>query len=145
MSHIDDVMTAIVNCLRENGYKITRKRQLLLRYLISEDRYVSAKECYQFMIKQYASISYDTIYRNLFDFVQLRIVDCLEWDNEKHYHFHCQCGNLEHHHHFICTHCGRIIELEHCPVEQLSQDIPGCEIESHRIELYGRCPNCREK
>lgn len=142
---MNDVMSSVMECLKKNGYKITKKRQALLRYLIEEDRYVSAKQCYRFMVDQYSSLSYDTIYRNLSDFVQLNIVDCLEWDNEKHYRFHCHCGNLAHHHHFVCTHCGRVIELAHCPIEQLEREIPGCSVESHRIELYGRCPNCREK
>lgn len=139
----NEVLAKALSCLKDNGYKLTAKRQLLLKHLIDENRYVSAKECHEFMSKQYAGISFDTIYRNLADFVQLRMVDLSEWDGEKHYRYHCCNGKMDHHHHFVCTHCGRVIEIEHCPLDEFKSELPGYVIEDHRIELYGKCPDCQ--
>lgn len=139
---MNDVLQTALDCLKANGYKLTAKRKQLLTYLIDEKRYISAKDCYDYMEAYFPGISFDTIYRNLYDFVQLQMVDCSEWDGEKHYRYHCCQGHLHHHHHFICTSCGRVIELESCPLAEFQAALPGCQIEDHQIELYGKCSNC---
>ena len=54
----------------------------------------------------------------------------------------------QHHDHLICTHCGTILEFENPRIEELQQKVAkehGCEIRSHRLELYGRCGQCAGK
>ena len=49
---------------------------------------------------EFPQLSYDTIYRNLYTFVQLNILEETELNGEKLFRFRCQ--NHGHHHHFIC-------------------------------------------
>lgn len=57
--------------LKNNGFKYTKKREALLTYLVKRNRYVSAKEVFDYMNQEFKGVSYDTIYRNLHDFSEL--------------------------------------------------------------------------
>ena len=51
-----------------------------------------------------------------------------------------------HHDHLICTTCGEIVEFANERIESLQALVArrhGFEVESHRLELYGRCAACR--
>ena len=56
--------------------------------------------------------------------------------------FRMHCESDHHHHHFICRDCGTVKELSICPMELLGEKLPGYEIEAHKFEIYGKCPNC---
>ncbi|MFO1539643.1 MAG: Fur family transcriptional regulator [Chloroflexota bacterium] len=50
-----------------------------------------------------------------------------------------------HHHHAICSGCGRVTEVDDHALTDAVAEIErhtGWTIESHRLELYGRCPSC---
>lgn len=51
-----------------------------------------------------------------------------------------------HHDHLVCTHCGRVIELESPPLEDLQDEL--CRTlefrpSHHDLVIYGRCRDCR--
>jgi len=51
-----------------------------------------------------------------------------------------------HHDHLICTGCGEIVEFANEKIETLQALVArrhGFEVESHKLELYGRCVRCR--
>jgi Fur family ferric uptake transcriptional regulator len=51
-----------------------------------------------------------------------------------------------HHDHLVCTLCGAVREFEDEEIERLQERVArrlGFEIDSHRLELYGRCASCR--
>ena len=52
--------------MKENGLKHTKKREDLIRLFSKEDRYLTAKTVQQMLEKIYPSISFDTVYRNLY-------------------------------------------------------------------------------
>lgn len=54
----------------------------------------------------------------------------------------CAAGD-RHHHHLICTTCGRV-EPADCPIDTTgSQGTPeGFVITGHEVTLYGLCPDC---
>ncbi|MFQ7235028.1 MAG: transcriptional repressor, partial [Enterococcus hulanensis] len=49
--------------VKENGFKYTKKRETLLDYLIKCNRYVAAREVYNYLNDQFPGLSYDTVYR----------------------------------------------------------------------------------
>ncbi|WP_208560135.1 Fur family transcriptional regulator [Marinilactibacillus kalidii] len=130
-----------VTTLKKNGYKTTGKRQKLLELLYNEDKYMSAKEVQDHLKELFPGISPDTIYRNLNTFVELSVVEETELNGEKLFRFNCDmCGH--HHHHFICTNCGKTIGLKDCPLDMFADQLPGCKVVSHRFELFGLCDEC---
>ncbi|QIL46900.1 transcriptional repressor [Vagococcus coleopterorum] len=132
-----------LDILKKNGFKTTKKREEILRYLFEADRYTSAKEVYQHMNKLYTGISYDTIYRNLNDFSIHGVIEETELNGEKKFRFHCSHDNHEHHHHFICTNCGSTKEINMCPMGYFEDQLADCKITGHRFEIFGLCANCQ--
>ncbi|MBM6613877.1 transcriptional repressor [Desemzia sp. RIT804] len=129
-----------IEVLKTNGYKFTDKREHILSYFNQENRYITAKEVQQFLKVKYPNISYDTIYRNLYTFVELDIVEETELNGEK--LFRLNCSHSGHHHHFICTACGKTKKIEMCPMNFFEGQLNGCQINSHRFEIFGTCEQC---
>ena len=126
--------------LKEHDLKKTKNRELILQYLERHDRYVSALEVRDYLAKDNPGVSYDTVYRNLATFEDLNIVEATELGGEQHFRMHCDPNT--HHHHFICTICGRTETIDYCPMEAFTIHLPGHTIDSHKFELYVKCPKC---
>lgn len=126
--------------LNEKGYKTTGKREYILKQLAKEDRFLSAKELQTEMKQDFASISFDTIYKNLGLFKDLGIIEETEIQGERQYRF---CSTHLHHHHFICTSCGTTEMMENCPLSSPLQLPKGYAVTGHKFEVYGLCPACK--
>ncbi|WP_088006341.1 Fur family transcriptional regulator [Indiicoccus explosivorum] len=127
--------------LKNNGFKETEKRDRILRQFSGNDKYLTARDLLDVLQKDYPGISYDTVYRNLATFTGLGILEETELSGER--HFRMQCESAEHHHHFICTDCGKAKEILLCPMEMLTESLPAYKVESHKFEIYGTCPECQ--
>lgn len=60
-------------------------------------------------------------------------------------HAYVACAPEEHHHHVLCRNCGKSVEVEDAGFESVVGEIArrsGYSIESHRLELFGLCPDC---
>ncbi|WP_138418482.1 Fur family transcriptional regulator [Aquibacillus sediminis] len=126
--------------LKKNGYKYTDKREDILAFFSSEDRYRTAKDLLQFMEPNYDGISFDTIYRNLHLFHEIGILESTELNGEKHFRMKC---DHHHHHHFICKDCGLTKEILTCPMDSIQSELHQFEVEDHKFEIYGLCPQCQ--
>lgn len=126
--------------LKENGYKMTGRRKEILNYFHHEDGYRSAKELYEHMESIYEGISYDTVYRNLHLYHELGILESTELNSEKHFRMNC---SDHHHHHFICKACGHTKKINVCPMDDIGQTLSNYQIDDHKFEVYGRCPDCQ--
>ncbi|MER2010076.1 MAG: Fur family transcriptional regulator [Psychrobacillus sp.] len=126
--------------LKKEGFKKTDKREQILDIFSKTTKYITARDILDVMMEEHPGMSYDTIYRNLSTFVELGILEETELAGEK--NFRMQCEVDHHHHHFICLKCGNIKEINYCPMEILQNSIPGYEIENHKFEIYGNCPEC---
>lgn len=127
--------------LKASGLKHTQKREDIIRLFANEDRYLSAKQVQQMMDATYPNISFDTIYRNLYSFVEIGILETTELNSEKLFCMSC-LHEGHHHHHFICENCGRSIQLEMCPMDFFEQQLVNCKLNTHRFEIFGICDRC---
>lgn len=58
---------------------------------------------------------------------------------------YARCDAEEHHHHLVCTGCGRV-EPATCPLDTGLRDAAeraGFLLTDHDVTLYGLCPTCR--
>ena len=54
----------------------------------------------------------------------------------------------KHHHHVVCSDCGRVQDLDQCVIADVMRELSsatGFEIEGHWLELYGKCSQCRSR
>lgn len=139
-------MEDTLDLLRRKGYKITPQRRAVIDALLNCGKFSTAQQIMEFVRKNNPDISLDTIYRNLNMLIELGLVHEINMKNRD--------GNMfeiireGHHHHLVCTECGRMECLAVCPVNQEIADFAGkngFEITGHLFELYGRCSDCIHK
>ena len=126
--------------LKDNGYKKTDKRELILSMFGKSTKYLTARDLLAVLKPRYPGMSFDTIYRNLATFVELGILEETELNGERKFRMHCESDH--HHHHFICLDCGEVKELFVCPMQYVNDNLNGYTIQSHKFEIYGKCPTC---
>ncbi|GIO28677.1 Fur family transcriptional regulator [Ornithinibacillus bavariensis] len=132
--------TDAIELLKQKGYKTTGKRKDILSYFEEADGYRTAKDLIQHLEETYEGISFDTIYRNLHLYNEMGILETTELNGEKHFRMNC---THHHHHHFICKDCGRTKEIDVCPMEEVKKSLKDYDIEDHKFEIYGLCPECQ--
>jgi Fur family zinc uptake transcriptional regulator len=126
--------------LQGSQFKRTKNRETILEFFSSNDRYLTALEVRNHLEPDNPGISFDTIYRNLATFVELNILEETDLNGERNFRMQCDAG--VHHHHFICTRCGKTKNISHCPMEMIAVNLPNYKIEGHKFEIYGKCPEC---
>lgn len=127
--------------LKEHGYKSTDKREEMIRIFAEEKRYLTAKELLEKLQVQFPGLSFDTIYRNLALFEKLTIVESTQLKDERIYRL--ACSPQDHHHHLICTQCGRTKRIDVCPLDTIDVQVEQFTITGHKFEIYGTCDRCR--
>ncbi|KGX85121.1 Fur family transcriptional regulator [Pontibacillus litoralis] len=132
--------TKALHILKDNGYKHTKQRKKLLHLLQLYDQYLSVKQIWTDFQEDFPGASYDTVYRNLYTLSELGIIESTQLNGEKHFRFHCDTHG--HHHHFICTDCGKTSPIDICPMDDVRGMLPEHQIENHTFEVYGKCPRC---
>ncbi|MGL4819395.1 MAG: peroxide-responsive transcriptional repressor PerR [Bacilli bacterium] len=128
--------------LKENGVRITPQRQAILEFIISAKSHPTADEIYRALESRFPSMSVATVYNNLKVFKELHLVKELTYgDASSRFDF------ITHdHYHVICEVCDRIVDFTYPAlneIESLASHMTGFEVTSHRLELYGVCPDCQ--
>ena len=139
-------MEDMVALLRGKGYKITPQRRAVIDALLNCGKFSTAQQILEFVRKTNPDISLDTIYRNLSLLIELDIVHEIHTQNRDGNVFEIVTSG--HHHHLVCTECGKMECLEICPVSQEiieSVNKKGFEITGHLFEFYGKCSVCKMK
>jgi Fur family transcriptional regulator, zinc uptake regulator len=132
--------TDAIELLKQKGYKTTGKRKDILTFFEKADGYRTAKDLIQHLEQTYEGISFDTIYRNLHLYNEMGILETTELNGERHFRMNC---THHHHHHFICKYCGKTKEIDVCPMDEVKKSLKDYEIEDHKFEIYGLCPQCQ--
>ena len=84
-----------------------------------------------------------TIFRALDLLTSLGVVERLDLPSGAHAYVVCEPD--KHHHHLVCSGCGRSEDVADGELARLVDEIGqrnGYRIESHRLELFGTCPSC---
>lgn len=132
----------VLERLRADGGRMTKKRECVLSALLTFDRPATAEQ-----IRERAALpSSDlvTVYRNLETFAGLRVLQRVPLENGTQL-FELTAPD-EHYHHLICRTCHKAERLDVC----VSHEVVGkakshgfSEI-THLMEVYGLCADCVE-
>lgn len=131
---------------RKKGFiRKTRQRDLILKTLRGTDTHPTADWIYEQVKKEMPNISLGTVYRNLGKLAELGEITELNFGS-KYSRFD---GNAENHYHFVCTECGKIIDVKGCKVdkelEKCVEQNNDVEVAFHTSLFYGLCSNCKTK
>ncbi|MEW6062858.1 MAG: transcriptional repressor [Nanoarchaeota archaeon] len=124
--------------------KMTSQRQEILNYVKSVKSHPTAEDVYKEVRKKLSRISPGTVYRNLQILKKNGLI--LEIDTAEKAHFD---GDLTEHHHFMCSKCGRILDLmARLPkrfVEDVKDNYKGVRVDNAVVNFNGLCEKCLEK
>ncbi len=110
--------------------------------LKKQGKFASAQSVYQLLRKDGESTGLATVYRTLQKAAARNTVDVLRKDDGEALYRLCETG---HHHHLVCTSCGKTIEVEGSSVERWANTVAknhGFRQVSHVVELFGLCAKC---
>jgi Fe2+ or Zn2+ uptake regulation protein len=134
----------IENKVRDQGYKLTRNRRILLQGLLEMKDWATAQEIFQYVAARNRRVNFSTIYRNLDTLCALGLL--CRVDNSHSGHYYTLNLDQSHHHHLICKSCRKIMTLEYCPLNALNpQDLHSFSDLECKFDVYGYCQNCQNQ
>lgn len=121
--------------------KHSKQREMIKDFLMSRKDHPTADVVYMNVRQQNPNISLGTVYRNLTlladigEIQRLRLGDGVD-------HFD---ADISKHYHFICNHCGKVIDLEMETIDSV-MDVAGQKfnglITGHITYFNGLCEDC---
>ena len=144
------IISDIGDKLKEREYKLTIRRELILKVLLENgDKHLSAEEVYNLVKKKAPDMGLATVYRTLELFHEFEIIHAMDFgDGRKRYEFGWKEGqNHHHHHHLVCTKCGSITEVNEDLLEELESRVNKQHnfiIKDHQLKIFGICKKCTE-
>ncbi len=126
------------------GYKITKQRKAILEVLESFQTPVHAEDIFLKLKEREMDISLSTVYRNL-DMLQKQglVVKAYMLNEDK-----ARFGLSTKKNYLVCQECKKIVIIDNCPFEKFKEElieVHGFDILGHSIEVYGICPDCKNK
>ena len=136
---------AMSRALSQAGLRMTGPRRAVAQLLSEREGQFTAEELLAESRRRGLGIGRATIFRSLELLGRLNLVERVDLPSREHAYLLCE---PEHHHHVICSQCGRAatfgLEDRGLPerLEQVAR-ATGYRIDAHRLEVYGRCPDCQ--
>lgn len=142
----DDLHVVVEDRLRRIDQRYTGGRRAIVDALVSAGHPVSIGD----IADRLPDLPRSSAYRHLVDLQAAGIVRRVAAHDEF-ARFELAEDLTEHHHHFLCTNCGKVTDItpsadfERMITEQLDRlaDGQGFQPHSHRVDVFGLCAACR--
>ncbi|RXT07822.1 Fur family transcriptional regulator [Ammoniphilus sp. CFH 90114] len=135
----ENMIDLVIEKIKEKGGRVTIQRLAIINVLLKLD-HPTAEEIYQFMKKEFPTLSFTTVYNTLHSLQEMGIL--------REYHFG-EASRFEmaekSHHHFLCYSCGKMEDIDESEI----QIIPSADVSSlyqfmaTEVVLKGYCQNCK--
>lgn len=134
---------ALVETLAGGGHRLTRPRTVVAELVAARDGHFTAADLVADARRSHRQIGRATIFRALDLFTALGLVERVDLPGGEHAYVACEAV---HHHHAICTGCGRSLDVGDPGLADLLAAIgerSGFRVTAHRLELFGMCAGCQ--
>jgi Fur family ferric uptake transcriptional regulator len=135
----------LVEAMDAAGYRLTEPRRTVAELIAAREGHFTAADLIDDAQVRNLGIGRATIFRVLEILTELDVLERVGLPSGE--HAYVPCRPRRHHHHIICERCGRVADVGDHGLVAAVEDIErrtGWRIASHRLELYGRCPHCRD-
>ena len=134
---------SINEALSDRGRRVTGTRRALTDLIAEQGGHFTAAELLDDARRRRIRVGRATVFRTLDLLTEIHALERLDLPSGD--HAYVACAPQEHHHHVVCRQCGRSVEVIDRGLQSVVDEIgrrSGFRIESHRLELYGLCPEC---
>ena len=134
----------LIEGLRQQGYRLTPQREMVLEAIHESQGHVSAEEIYARVQDRNSYVHISTVYRTLELLKQLHIVCEIDSGGG---HVCYELVGERVHHHLICQQCGAVLELEDEVLAALKgtlQQQYGFEAHLNHLAIFGCCRRCQK-
>lgn len=128
----------------KHGLAVTHQRQVIYGAVISSHGHHSPESVYAAVKRRIPSISLATVYNNLRLFIESGLLR----EVTPHASTLRVDGNLEPHHHLVCSRCKTVQDIDGDFVDfkkLLRQVRDGFDLTQPVVEVFGLCRRCRAK
>jgi Fur family peroxide stress response transcriptional regulator len=128
----------------QHGLAVTHQRQVIYQAVVASHGHHSPESIYEAVRRQIPSISLATVYNNL----RLFIKSGLLREVTPHAATLRVDGNLEPHHHLVCSRCKAVqdIDIDFVDFKKLSRQARnGFDLTQPVVEVFGLCRRCSAK
>lgn len=136
---------AIVGALESAGLRLTSPRRELAALIAGRKGHFTADELLAESRRSPHGPGRATIFRSLEVLADLGLVERLDLPSGEHAFVACEPA---HHHHVVCSSCGRSTGVGDHGLGSVATAVgeeTGYRIDTHRLELFGLCPECQRK
>ena len=137
---LDD--TPLLAALEGAGYRLTEPRREVARLIAGQPGPFAAADLVEQVAERQLGVGRATVFRTLDTLSELGVVERIDLPSGEHAYLACRPA---HHHHVICSRCGRNRDIDDAGLRAVVRDIArrtGYRIDGHRLELFGLCPDC---
>lgn len=134
---------AIVKRLSEAGYRITGPRQAIVDAVFNRRGHFRAEDILEEARQVAPKTGRATVYRTLLLLTEMDLLEQVHLGEGSHSFV---IGDSGHHHHLICSQCGSVTEVHGCDLPEAITAFASqqrFQIDSHQLEVYGRCGRCQ--
>jgi Fe2+ or Zn2+ uptake regulation protein len=126
--------------LARRGMRLTNQRRLILAAVQATDTHPTAESVHAAVRRQMPRIGLGTVYRNLRLLARRGLLSEIAGGPSVRFD-----ARVDRHHHFTCSACGRIFDLDEPIDPRLDARVAtqtGFRVSHHRIEFFGLCGGC---
>lgn len=136
---------AIVSAFESAGYRLTGPRRALADLIAARRGHFTAEDLLGASRQRRLGVTRATVFRSLDVLADLGVVERLDLPSGEHAFVACE---PDHHHHVVCSACGRSAGVADHGLEEVAAAIgrsTGFRVDTHRLELFGLCPDCQAR
>ena len=142
MTKVDEILGA----LKEEGYRLTPQRVMILSAIASSPGHMTAEEIHEKVKKTYPYIDIATVYRTIQLLKRHRLLVEIDLGSGTSQY---ELTRAERHHHMVCRECGKTFDIDHRrflePVRTALLEEFDFEADIDHFAIFGLCKECRAK
>jgi len=135
---------ALLSALGGAGKRLTVARRAVAEAIARQEGHFTAEDVLRAARARQRAVGRATVFRSLEMLADLHLVERVDLPSGEHAYVACEPD--AHHHHVVCSVCGRSTEVGELglgPILGRIESSTGFAIDSHRLEVFGICPDCQ--
>jgi Fe2+ or Zn2+ uptake regulation protein len=131
----------LIDALDRGGHRLTGPRRQVAELVAARAGHFTAADLVE--DARGLGIGRATVFRSIDLFTSLGLVERVDLPGGEHAYVACENA---HHHHAICTNCGRSFDVDDAGLSDVLARIgsrSGFRVTAHRLEIFGLCADCQ--